>query len=77
MPHPFRIEIYAGRRGLLKRKQWFARVVATANGENVFRSSEGYNNQLDLVHICDRVYPGFPKKFMDPPSAVPVDLEDQ
>lgn len=51
-----RLQIYQGRRGLLTRKQYRARVVA-ANGKRLFVSAEGYNNLRDLLAITDRLFP--------------------
>ena len=72
MRSPYKIEIYAGRRGLLARRQWHARVVSTRNGKRLFRSSEGYNNQAELIDICKSVHPGLPVEIMNPPGAVPM-----
>lgn len=70
MKAPFKIQIYAGRPGFLSRKQWYARVISLANNENLFKSSEGYNNLQDLVDVTKFLFPGAPIEFMDPPSAV-------
>lgn len=65
-----RVEIYAGRKGLLGRKQWYARLVGGDQREPLFRSTEGYNNRKYLQGICAECFPGVPIDFMDPPSAV-------
>lgn len=67
-----RVEIYAGRRGLKLRKQWYARVISktTFGDEELFRSSEGYDNREDLLDIVDSLFPGMPVKYLDPYSAV-------
>ena len=51
-----RIQIYEARRGLLRRKQYRARIVAP-NGKTLFQSSEGYNNLAELLEITGRLFP--------------------
>ncbi len=51
-----KLQIYEGKRGVLRRKQWRGRVVAP-NGKVLFASSEGYNNLKDLLKITDRLFP--------------------
>lgn len=65
----FKVQIYAGRKGVLSRRQWFARIVSR-NGSHEFRSSEGYNNRKYLETLCRRLFPTLVVEFMDPPSAV-------
>jgi hypothetical protein len=65
-----RVEIYAGRKGVLSRKQWYARVVGGLFDEPLFRSTEGYNNRGELEALCKSVFPTLPVEFVDPPSAV-------
>jgi hypothetical protein len=77
MSYPFHVRIYAGKRGLLKRKQWFARTVNDRNRLEGFRSSEGYNNRGDLVEQVNIHFPGVAIVYDDPHSAVPTDPEDQ
>jgi hypothetical protein len=55
-----RVEIYRSRRGLLRRPQWRARVVAP-NGKALFSISESYNNVDDLLKIVDRLFPDLPR----------------
>lgn len=53
----FKAQLFPGKRGLLKRKQWYCRIVSVETGDEVFRSSEGYNNSQDLWNITRRVHP--------------------
>jgi hypothetical protein len=69
MPTNRKVEIYAGRRGLLKRKQWFARVVAS-NGKNVWRTSEGYNNLREVQDEVGLSFPGLVQHIIDPVATV-------
>lgn len=62
---PDRVQIYHGRRGLLSRKQYRARVVA-GNGETLFVSAEGYNNLDDLLAITDRLFPHLQREGVGP-----------
>jgi uncharacterized protein YegP (UPF0339 family) len=54
-----RVFIYKAKRGLLRRQQYRARIVA-GNGRNLFVSSEGYNNLADLEGVIARCFPGLP-----------------
>jgi uncharacterized protein YegP (UPF0339 family) len=58
---PDHVEIYRSRRGVLRRTQWRARVVAP-NGRALFVSSESYNNLDELLRIVDRLFPNLPRK---------------
>jgi uncharacterized protein YegP (UPF0339 family) len=49
-----RVEIYRARRGMLRRTQWRARIVAP-NGRVLFVSAESYNNVDDLLAVVDRL----------------------
>lgn len=51
-------QLYEGRRGLLLRKQWFGRIIDTSNGENLLRTSEGYNNKAACRHALEKGSPG-------------------
>jgi uncharacterized protein YegP (UPF0339 family) len=53
---PDHVEIYRSRRGMLRRTQWRARVVAS-NGRALFVTAESYNNIRDLIEITDRLFP--------------------
>jgi uncharacterized protein YegP (UPF0339 family) len=55
------VEIYRSRRGMLRRTQWRARVVAS-NGRALFVSAESYNNVDDLLEIIDRLFPNLPRE---------------
>jgi hypothetical protein len=55
------VQIYRARRGMLRRTQWRARVVAP-NGKPLFVSSESYNNVDDLLEIVDRLFPSLPRE---------------
>jgi hypothetical protein len=46
-PAPIFGEVYQGRRGLLKRAQWFGRTVTRTNGHQLMKTSEGYNNRAE------------------------------
>jgi uncharacterized protein YegP (UPF0339 family) len=61
-----RVEIYRARRGMLRRTQWRARVVA-ANGETLFVSAESYNNVDYLSELCDRLFPDLKCQVLAPP----------
>jgi uncharacterized protein YegP (UPF0339 family) len=54
-----KVFIYKAKRGLLRRQQYRARIVA-GNGRNMFVSSEGYNNLADLEGVVERCFPGLP-----------------
>jgi uncharacterized protein YegP (UPF0339 family) len=56
-----RVEIYRSRRGMLRRTQWRARVVAP-NGRVLFTSAESYNNPDDLLAIVDRLFGHLPRE---------------
>lgn len=60
-----RVEIYQGKRGLLGRKQYRARVVAP-NGKVLFVSAEGYNNLSELLAISDRLFPNLQRGGVGP-----------
>jgi hypothetical protein len=60
-----RLQIYCGRKGLLKRKQYRARVIA-GNGKALFVSGEGYNNLKDLLAITDRLFPHLQREGVGP-----------
>lgn len=45
------IEIRRARRGLLRRNQWYAVIVAS-NGLEIWRTSETYNNHGDVAEIA-------------------------
>jgi uncharacterized protein YegP (UPF0339 family) len=51
-----KVQIYRARRGLMRRTQYRARVVAP-NGRVLFISAESYNNLGDLITITDRLFP--------------------
>lgn len=51
--HP-RLEIYEGRRGLARRKQWRWRIVAR-NGRIIANGGDGYANRADLIHALTLV----------------------
>jgi hypothetical protein len=53
---PDKVQIYVSRRGLLRRKQYRARVVAP-NGKVLFVTAEGYNNLRELLAVSDRLFP--------------------
>lgn len=55
MPYA-KIVIYRGRRGLLTRSQYRARVVHQ-NGNTLWTTPEGYNNKADLREMCRRSMP--------------------
>lgn len=57
------VEIYKGRRGLLSRNQWRARV-RSENRNITFVSAEGYNNLGDLERVVARMFPGLPRKYL-------------
>lgn len=48
-----RFQVLEARRGRLRRKQWYARIVAS-NGEILFHS-EGYSNRADAEWACEIV----------------------
>ncbi|MDQ3023906.1 MAG: hypothetical protein M3R04_05930 [bacterium] len=58
------VEVYEGRRGLLLRKQFRARVRSGRNGNILFVTSEGYNNQMDLLNIVGRLFPDLPVEYI-------------
>lgn len=60
-----KVQIYLGRRGLLLRKQFRARVVAP-NGRVLFASAEGYSNLADLLAITDRLFPNLMREGVGP-----------
>jgi uncharacterized protein YegP (UPF0339 family) len=62
---PDKIQIYRARRGLLKRTQYRARVVAP-NGKALFVSAEGYNNLDDLLAITGRLFPTLQREGVGP-----------
>lgn len=53
-----RFQVLEARRGRLRRKQWYARIVAS-NGEVLFWS-EGYSNKADAIWACGLVQAGAP-----------------
>lgn len=62
---PDKVQIYRAGRGLLRRTQYRARVVAP-NGKALFVSAEGYNNLADLLAITDRLFPTLEREFVGP-----------
>jgi hypothetical protein len=64
------IEIYAGRKGLLGRKQWRARVMSANGFDVLFVSAEGYNNRGELIDLCQQLFPSLTIHYLDAPSAV-------
>lgn len=54
-----RAVIYRARRGLFKRNQYRARIIAT-NGKTTFESSESYNNVGDLEDALHELNPALP-----------------
>jgi hypothetical protein len=56
----FAVEIYPSKRGLMRRRQWRARVVSTSNHFNLFGTTESYNNVEELIDLCERLYPTLP-----------------
>jgi hypothetical protein len=60
-----KVQIYHGRRGLLSRKQYRARVVAP-NGRVLVVTAEGYNNLKDLFAITDRLFPNLQREGVGP-----------
>ena len=60
----YAIEIYPGRRGILRRPQWRARIVSDRNGQTIFPSGEGYNNRQELRDICEAVCPHLTIRFV-------------
>lgn len=62
-----RLQIFTARRGLLRRTQYRARVIA-GNGEKLFQSSEGYNNLHDLLKITDRLFPHLQREGVNLPE---------
>jgi hypothetical protein len=62
---PDRVQIYQGRRGLLGRKQYRARVVSP-NGKVLFVSAEGYSNLDELLAISDRLFPNLQRGGVGP-----------
>lgn len=40
-------QVYPSKRGLLRRKQWRARIVSKANGKRILVTPEGYNNRAE------------------------------
>ncbi len=57
------VEVYKGKRGLFSRNQYRARV-NSGNGNILFVSSEGYNNQMDLLNIVGRLFPDLPVEYI-------------
>jgi uncharacterized protein YegP (UPF0339 family) len=53
---PDKVQIYQAKRGLLRRKQYRARVIAP-NGKVLLVTAEGYNNLNDLLAVTDRLFP--------------------
>ena len=51
-----KVQVFRGSRGLLKRTQWRAHVVA-GNGRVLATLAEGYNNRSDLFDAIDRLFP--------------------
>lgn len=49
-----RIETFSRKRPL-RRRQYHARIVDTANGKVLWRTSEGYNNAAERGHAIDRI----------------------
>jgi hypothetical protein len=62
-----KLQIYCGRKGLLSRKQYRARVVAS-NGRTLFVSGEGYNNIGDLLNITNRLFPHLQREGLTLPN---------
>jgi hypothetical protein len=54
------VEIYPSKRGLLRRKQWRARIISEDNLNRLFISSESYNNRQELIDLVERVFPHLP-----------------
>lgn len=50
--------VYRGSRGKLNRTQWRCRITGE-NSKIIFISSEGYNNQADLLAQLDALKLGF------------------
>lgn len=65
-----KIYIYAGRMGLLSRKQWRASLIGKNGSDVLFVSGEGYNNRNELVELCQDVFPGVDIVHLDPRSVV-------
>ncbi len=55
-PDDYYVEVYKGKRGLFSRSQYRARILS-ANGNIIFQTSEGYNNQMDLLNVVGRLFP--------------------
>lgn len=60
-----KVQIYRGKRGLLSRTQYRARVVAP-NGKVLMTSAEGYNNLDDLLAIIGRLFPNLQREGVGP-----------
>lgn len=58
---PDKVQIYRSKRGLLRRTQYRARVVAP-NGQRLMVTAEGYNNLKDLLAITDRLFPNLQRE---------------
>lgn len=51
------LQVYRGKRGLMRRTQWRARLKDGSNGNILFVTSEGYNNLNDLLAVCAKAFP--------------------